>query len=73
MATPTFDLSGLVLLENTISAMQAAAPSSFVGGTPFNAKFSAVPGASTGTTPMTTAQLQGRLNALMANFNLLPL
>jgi hypothetical protein len=71
--TPTFDLSGLPLLEATIAALQAqqaASPASFTGGTSFNVTYGKSGGAP-GT--MTTAALQQRLIALRSNFDTLAL
>jgi hypothetical protein len=76
MATPTFDLSGLALLENTIAAMLATPASSFIGGQSFNGVYSLFPstqGAPPIAGPMTTAQLQQRLVNLRVAFDKLPL
>jgi hypothetical protein len=74
MAAPTFDLSGLVLLENTIVAMeatQAATPSVFTGGASFNVTYAnaAQPGAPT---TMTVAKLRDRIRRLHLACDSLP-
>jgi hypothetical protein len=76
MTTPTFDLTGLSLLENTIQAMLASPQSNFVGGAAFNAVYALWPnsqGAPPSAGPMTTAQLQQRLINLRIAFDRLPL
>jgi hypothetical protein len=80
MATATFDLTGLALLEQTIGQMiaaQAAGTANFVGGAPFTATYSLWPSSTQGPAPasgsMTTSQLQQRLLALKASFDRLPL
>jgi hypothetical protein len=71
MATPSYDLSGLASLENTIAKMvadQAASPTRFAGGANFTATFGTA-----GSSSMTTAALQQRLIALRSQFDLLTL
>jgi hypothetical protein len=61
----TFDLSGLILLENVIVAMQqaqAANPSIFTGGQSFNVTYTLVPGGGGGMpTTMTVSQLRNKI------------
>jgi hypothetical protein len=74
MATPSFDLSGLVLLENTIASMlatQTATPSTFTGAQPFNATYISAPSGAPAS--MTTAQLRDRVRALHLNIDRLSL
>jgi hypothetical protein len=75
MAAPTFDLSGLLLLENTIVAMQAAqtaTPSLFTGAQPFSAAFSLLPLPIPPPVTMTTGQLRDRIRALALSIDRLP-
>jgi hypothetical protein len=70
------DMSGLVLLENTINAMLTAPRNSFVGGQAFNASYALWPlrqGVPPTAGHMTTGQLQQRLINLRVNFDRLPL
>ena len=68
------DLSGLVLLENEIAALQAqqaAAPTTFTGGQPFSFSQKGITTPGTQTT-MTTAQLVQRIQALLLAAQSLP-
>jgi hypothetical protein len=75
MAIPTYDFSGLVLLENTIVAMratQAATPSIFTGGAGFTATFNVLPLPIPPPITMTTQALKDRIRALALNIDQLP-
>lgn len=72
MATQTFDLSGLVLLENTIAqmaALDASTPTTFSGATTFNATYTKVP--NTPATVETTNSIALRLTNLRLAFDML--
>jgi hypothetical protein len=64
MATPTFDLSGLLLLENTIASMQAAqaaTPSVFTGGAAFGVSYNLAGGGVGLPATMTVSQLRNKI------------
>jgi hypothetical protein len=70
MATQTFDLSGLPLLEAAIAAMvatQAATPTTFTGAAPFTANYKSIPNAAP--TTETTSTIALRLSNLRAAFD----
>jgi hypothetical protein len=72
VATPTFDLSGLVLLESEIAAMvaaDAATPTTFTGAAPFTATYKGIP--TTAPTTETTTTIALRLNNLRTAFDML--
>ena len=67
MATPSFDLSGLPLLEAAIAAMvgaQAATPSTFTGAASFTATYKSIP--QSPPTTETTSTINQRLVNLKA-------
>jgi hypothetical protein len=70
VATQTFDLSGLPLLEAAIAAMvaaQAATPTTFTGAAPFTATYKSAPGSSP--TTETTSTIALRLSNLRSAFD----
>ena len=70
MATQTFDLSGLPLLEAAIAAMvaaQAATPSVFTGASSFTATYKSIP--NTAPTTETTSTIVLRLSNLRSAFD----
>lgn len=72
MSAPTFDLSGLPLLEVAVAKMQvaqAATPSIFSGQAPFTATYANVAGVNLSTETTTTMHM--RLLALRAAFDTL--
>jgi hypothetical protein len=70
VATPSFDLSGIPLLEAAITAMvaaQAATPSTFTGAASFTATYKSNP--NTAPTTETTSSIALRLGNLRTAFD----
>jgi hypothetical protein len=70
VATPSFDLSGLPLLEAEIAAMvaaDAATPTLFTGAAPFTATYKSIP--NTAPTTETTSTIALRLSNLRTAFD----
>jgi hypothetical protein len=68
----SYDLSGLVLLEQTVQQMQLdqqSSPTRFTGAAPITASYSKIPGMAG--TSETTTTLDTRIRALHLNLNLL--